>query len=140
MQVIKRQGFTLIEMMITLALIAVLSSGTLLISVTTNLKRGRDGTRKAHLEATRSALEIYKSDNGSYPTGTAALVPGYMASALTDPSAGRSYGYSPAPAGCNGVATKCTSYTLCAALEQVSTVQAGCASCGSACTYKTTNP
>lgn len=139
-----RLGFTLIELMITIGIIAVLTSSVFVINITGNLQKGRDGRRQADLEIERSALERYRSDYGYYPTGDNLLVTGgYVTVLPTDPTQGRLYPYSPSPAGCTNVgANRCLTYSLCAGLEKVVTAQAGCGSCGSGvtCSYKTTNP
>lgn len=139
----KRPAFTLIEFMVAMTLVATIS-GIAAASFVGTQKTGRDGRRKADLEAIRSALEIYRSDNGTYLAGASltSLAPNYIVAVPTDPSAGRLYGYVPAPAACNGVAVKCTSYTLCAALERTTTAVTGCGSCGAGmtCSYKTANP
>src|SRR5438045_4975974 len=61
-----QKGFTLIELLIVIVIIGVLST-----LVTANLigvrQRARDGQRKADLRQLQSALELYRSDNGSYP-------------------------------------------------------------------------
>ncbi len=60
------KGFTLIELLIVIAIIGVLSS--LLVTNYIGIRsRGRDALRKADLQQIRSALELYRSDNGSYP-------------------------------------------------------------------------
>lgn len=102
-----KRGFTLVELIIVMSIIAVVAGTTVVISITTNLQRGRDTKRKADLTAIQSALEIYRSDMGAYPGGTAALSPTYIGAVPTDPSTKAAYAYNPAG----------TSYTLCATLE-----------------------
>ncbi len=61
------RGFTLIELLVVIAIIgmiAVLGIG----NFQTSLKRARDAQRKADLQQIRSALEMYRADNGVYPT------------------------------------------------------------------------
>lgn len=59
-------GFTLIETLVVITII-----GIILALSTFGLqgarKATRDAQRKSDLEAIRSALELYKSDNGQYP-------------------------------------------------------------------------
>ncbi len=62
------KGFTLVELLVVMGVIAVLA--TVLISVinpNTQFAKARDGQRKAYLEQIRSALEQYRADQGSYP-------------------------------------------------------------------------
>lgn len=61
-----RMGFTLIELLIVVAIIAVLV-GVGSVSFTTARRQGRDAQRKADLAKVASALEQYFADNTSYP-------------------------------------------------------------------------
>jgi general secretion pathway protein G len=62
----RRSGFTLIELLIVIAIIGVLA--TLLMANFVGVRqRARDAQRKSDLRQIQSALEIYRSDNGSYP-------------------------------------------------------------------------
>lgn len=66
----KRLGFTLVELLITISLIAILST----IGFSTffgSQKRGRDARRQSDLNQYRIALENYASGNGGvYPNNT----------------------------------------------------------------------
>jgi len=131
-----RQGFTLIEILIAVSIIAILSIIGIVSYQQIN-KRSRDTKRMSDLEQVRSALEMYKTDNGVYP-GTSnsadnfetlspnldvgqALIPTYMPAVPTDPKSDiRSYYYEPI-ANAN---SQIYGYCLCACLEQTSTCQA----------------
>lgn len=64
-----KRGFTLMELMIVVSIIAlVVTIG--FTNFITSIKRSRDGKRKADLEQIRSALEMCRTDTGSYPIGT----------------------------------------------------------------------
>ncbi len=102
-----KKGFTLIELIVVMAIIGVMAATMMAINVSGNLAKGRDGQRKAHLEAIRSALEIYRSDLGAYPAGTGSLSPTYIGTVPVDPKTAAAYAYTPAG----------TTYTLCANLE-----------------------
>jgi prepilin-type N-terminal cleavage/methylation domain-containing protein len=62
----KNQGFTLIELMTVMALIAIIS-GALWGNFFTSLGKGRDSKRKQDLDSVAKALEIYYYDNKRYP-------------------------------------------------------------------------
>lgn len=63
---IRRKGFTLIELMIVIAIIAVLS--IIVVTIFNGLQKGaRDARRMADIRAIRNALEIYYQKNGKYP-------------------------------------------------------------------------
>ncbi len=69
----KIKGFTLIEILIVISIMAVLA--TVFINVSTiNTKKARDAQRKAELKQYQNALELYANkNNGFYPsriTGT----------------------------------------------------------------------
>lgn len=66
------RGFTLIELIIVVTIIGILSS--LLLSNLVGIRgRVRDGQRKSDLAQIKQALEIYRSDNGTYPDSSGAL-------------------------------------------------------------------
>ena len=62
----KQKGFTLIELLVAMTVAAVLM-GLALVSYQSARKSARDAKRKSDLEQIRSALEMYRSDNGKYP-------------------------------------------------------------------------
>lgn len=61
-----RKGFTLIELLVVIAIISVLA-GLLVANFVGVRQRGRDAQRKSELRQIQSALELYRSDNGTYP-------------------------------------------------------------------------
>ncbi len=64
---IRTKGFTLIELLIAIAIIGVLT--TLLMTNFVGIRqRARDAQRKSDIRQIQSALELYRSDQGSYPT------------------------------------------------------------------------
>lgn len=65
----KQSGFTLIEIIIVMALIAILASA-LWGNFFTSLTKSRDSRRKQDLDAITKALELYYTDNKSYPLPT----------------------------------------------------------------------
>lgn len=61
-----KNGFTLVEVLVVAAIIAVLSTiGVASYQVVG--RNGRDAKRKSDLASIQQALELYKSDNGKYP-------------------------------------------------------------------------
>lgn len=65
-----KKGFTLIELMIGVSIIAVIAAVGL-VSFSQAQKLGRDAKRKQDLRTIAVALELYKQKNGRYPyTGT----------------------------------------------------------------------
>ena len=88
-------------------------------------QRSRDGQRKADLSSIRSALELYRADNSSYPStlsscGSAFTFNGatYMAKIPCDPS-----GTSAPNSGSYTYRTDATTYSLIACLENGQDVQ-----------------
>lgn len=130
----RKNGFTLIEILTTMTIIAVLA-GLALVSLQGARKSARDGKRKADLEQIRSALEMCRADAGGYPVGSLSsgseIVCGgktYMtipADSLSD----RIYSYTGAT----------NTYELCAALEAGGSDSCG-GSCGVICNFKVINP
>lgn len=56
----------MIEILVVVAIIALLTTIGI-ISYTATNRRARDGKRRADLEQIRSALVLYRTDNGEYP-------------------------------------------------------------------------
>jgi general secretion pathway protein G len=62
-------GFTLIEILIVIAIIGILATGLIMIiDPSGQLQRSKDGRRKSDMEQIRSGLELYRADEGGYPT------------------------------------------------------------------------
>lgn len=98
-----KRGFTLIEVMVVVAIIGLLVTLGIVSYAPVN-KRSRDAKRKGDVEQLRSALELYRADNGYYPdTGTGNwtdaaglatyLVATYIPLIPTDPKTGQVYRY-----------------------------------------------
>lgn len=76
-----KKGFTLVELLIVVAIISVLA--TLLMANFIGVRqRARDAQRKADIRQIQSALELYRSDQGNYPAAVNNAV-GACNSALT---------------------------------------------------------
>ncbi len=66
----KKSGFTLIEILVVMAIISVLAvSGV--TSYTASLRHGRDAKRKAEVEQMKNALRLYYNDYVKYPGSNA---------------------------------------------------------------------
>ncbi len=65
-----QRGFTLIEMLVVIAIISILI-GIGINTFTIAQQKARDVRRKADLRSIQTALELYKQDKGDYPTGVA---------------------------------------------------------------------
>lgn len=122
-KIFPRRGFTLIEIMLVIALLGILVVAGF-GAFTSSLARGRDAKRKGDLNQITKALGMYYNDAGRYPDATNGAIVGcvpaaggaaqvcawgsvfqnantatvYMAQLPTDPSSGKSYFYY-APAG-----------------------------------------
>lgn len=144
----KSQGFTLIELLIAISIIGVLSS-FLLANFVGVRQRARDGVRKSDLRQIQSALELFRSDQSTYPSsplpgcGSALTTGGttYMQKIPCDPSSGAVYAYS--------VGAGNTTYSLIACLENgndsqidrdVSNNKINCASSTTLWQYTLQNP
>lgn len=134
----QKLGFTLIELLVAMTIVAVLM-GISLVSYQGARRSARDGKRRADLEQIREALEMCRTDAGSYPAsiynsiscGTPSKT--YLSETPKDPATSDNYYYS------GGTNT----YTLCAYLETGGTEgSCGSADCGSGriCNYRVTNP
>jgi len=137
---IVNKGFTLIELLVVFSLIGVVIS-VALPAFGASRKNARDGKRKADLEMTRSALEMYRSDKGTYPLkadgGLDLLVSnGYLGSKPVDPINSTTFVY-------DYECTVANSYLLGATLEnggQATNCSGSCSCGGVACNYVTCNP
>ncbi len=123
MQTKQQKGFTLIEILIVVAIIAILAS-VVLVGLGPTQQKGRDARRLSDLRETQNALELYYNQYGQYPTvsGTGAAAWTALSTAITganigisqplpnDPSSGATYYYSPE-------GTNNSSYVIGACLE-----------------------
>jgi type II secretion system protein G len=87
----KRFGFTLIELLVVISIIGILVAIGV-VSYSSANRKSRDTKRMSDIEQIRSALEMYRSDNGTYPTGNEVSVASgitglssYLPSAPDDP-------------------------------------------------------
>jgi general secretion pathway protein G len=91
----KKSGFTLLEVLVAAVIVIVLTAAGV-TSYTNVSRKSRDARRSSDFEQIRSALEMYRSDNGYYPNIaggswtnmsnlTGVLVPAYIQRIPADP-------------------------------------------------------
>ena len=86
----KNKGFTLIEMLVVIAVIGLLAA-LILVGLSSFRTRGRDTRRIADTKEVQNGLELYYMKNGAYPTVSGANSAARWAdltSKLTDPAEG----------------------------------------------------
>ena len=91
-----RRGFTLIELLVVIAIIGILSS-VVMVSLNTAREKARDTQRAANIRSLTNAVELYRTDTGTFPQlGTinigsnvaglsTLLVPTYISAIPADP-------------------------------------------------------
>ncbi|MBW7955946.1 prepilin-type N-terminal cleavage/methylation domain-containing protein [Patescibacteria group bacterium] len=106
-----RSGFTLIELMVVVAIIGVLMAAGI-IAFSNAQVTARDAKRKADIDAISKAFEQYYADhNGLYPPTTGSFVSYFPTNTRPrDPRFGIEYSY---------VIVSPTDYCICATLERV---------------------
>ena len=67
----RRKGFTLVELLVTITIIAILTTVSAVVFSRT-LAKARDGRRRADLKDLQTALELYYSENQAYPSTSGA--------------------------------------------------------------------
>ena len=94
----KQSGFTIVELLIVIVIIGILAAITI-VAYNGIQQRARDSARTSDIAGVQKALELYRADNGIYPSvGTdnvgynlsdlsTALVPKYINSIPNDPVA-----------------------------------------------------
>ncbi|MBI2019142.1 prepilin-type N-terminal cleavage/methylation domain-containing protein [Candidatus Daviesbacteria bacterium] len=126
------RGFTLVELLITVSIIAILSAIGLIV-YSAVIKQGRDSKRQSDLRSIQSALEQYYSDQFYYPSSITINSPlnfggkTYLNNIPGDPLGNPQYSYIASPSGCNNTSVKCNYYCLYAKLENTSSpAPSGC--------------
>ncbi len=73
----KKNGFTLIELIVTMTVVAILTTIAMISFGGTN-KRARDGRRSSDLQKVAIALEMSRQVGGTYPPASAGQAPGLI--------------------------------------------------------------
>lgn len=111
-----QKGFTLIEIMVVVTIIALLVTAGAVV-YTKLLANSRDAKRKADLETVKSALVLYRTDIGYYPSTltwtTMAPINSYISVTSMSGPKGDSYTYTPGSC----VSTQCKTFSVCTTLE-----------------------
>ncbi|MFA6428608.1 MAG: prepilin-type N-terminal cleavage/methylation domain-containing protein [Candidatus Buchananbacteria bacterium] len=86
---IKRKGFTLIELLVVIAIIGLLST-LAVISLNSARQKSRDARRLSDIKQVQTALELYYTDNNSYPATVTSggTIGTYMTLVPTNPGPG----------------------------------------------------
>lgn len=113
------KGFTLVELVITVGLVAILSAGVMSLIGQGSSKYARDARRQTDLQTIVSALVMYRNDRGEYPESTNDLTGPtvYLSPVPVDPANSTVYRYTPTI----GAAGRRVGFTLCARSEKDST-------------------
>lgn len=158
----KKKAFTLIEIMVSIGVMALLSVGLYSLIGQGPRQAARDGRRRSDLEQIKAALTVYRNDNGTYPgcvgggnncnvtlvftSGGLPTFASYMTNGIPADVAPRVYTYAPRPLACGAsAASRCTSFELCSASEKGGTVHTcgsgGTTTCGgsNSCVFWVTN-
>lgn len=125
---LNHKGFTLVEVLITIAILSILTVGVLtLINPVGEVKKGLDAKRKSDLAQIQRLLELYYHDNGEYPPSLpfGESWDTYSKKLPNDPSPPKKYAY--------GSSTDRQFYYLYASLDQGISDKSVCKSDGTVC-------
>jgi len=130
---IKKSGFTLFELLVSISIIAVLTAVAVVSFGGVN-KKARDSRRMADLEKIRIALEAVKQVGSTYPVavGNTANLTGYLDKWPMDPKTKGVYVY---------VRPSNYVYQIGTSMEDLGSTNIASFTCGSGnCNYKVVNP
>lgn len=107
------KGFSLIELLVAISIVAIISTMAVLIYSSVQ-KETRDKARLRDLNTIKQALELYKSNHNFYPSSLSFLVPTYFENIPQDPLSARWYAYQAFPLGCSQTMRNCSTFLICA--------------------------
>lgn len=121
----RNKAFTLMELLVVMAIIGILSS-VVLTNLNGSRAKARDSKRIADIQQLRLVLELYFDNNREYPDALADLIPTYTSVVPVDPSTGTSYPYDnysdSSRTTCTIASSSCVYYHLGAKLEGANSV------------------
>ncbi len=125
-------GFSLIELIVVITIMMVVTAVGIVSYQGAN-RSARDSRRKSDLEKVRTALEMYKQENRTYPATPDLITSGgYLSEWPSDPQTGKTYQYQ--------LLTNYT-YRVWACLENASGGSSYGSCCGATpCNYFVSNP
>lgn len=85
-------GFTLVELIIVIAIIGILAS-IVLLGLNESRAKSRDVARVSDVQQIELALALYREQSGSYPVALSELSPAFLPVVPTDPFSGDDYVY-----------------------------------------------
>lgn len=103
-----QKGFTLVELVVVIAILGILAA-IAVPKLNTSTESAKNAKLKSDLRTVDSALAIYYSNNGQYPTNLDALVTANLLVSVPIDATGAALTYSPKTA---GTPTKNVGYTL----------------------------
>lgn len=141
------QGFTLLEILVAIAIILVVTAVGV-VSYTAINKKARDSKRTSDMQQIRQALEMYRSDNGFYPSvnvsgfdttaNLGATLATYMTAVPVDPKDSETQRY--LFTATNALNGNYYGYCLCVKMENTPALTGTCSSISSSCNYGERNP
>ena len=73
LNMLRRNGFTIVEMLVVIAIAAMLLSGVLVLFQSSRAK-SRDATREQHMKTLQNALALHANSRGRYPIAATEIV------------------------------------------------------------------
>lgn len=118
-----KKGFTLVELLVVVAVIAILAAITVVaINPAKKLAQSRDAARKSSMQQIVTALSTYYTQNASYTATTAELVSTGELKNLPKGPTGSDFSYAVTPSTCTTAAKTCTAAVIYDDYEQPNTV------------------